>query len=129
MDDILLHHRRNSAGNGASLAHATCDTTVYFIRAELTQILNIYGRLVAAGEWRDYAIDHLKDQAVFSIFRRASEVPHYRLIKEPALANLQGAWKILGTNGQTLKRGKELKALLRYFDRHLLKGVTPITPD
>ncbi len=123
MDDILLHHGRNLTGNSASPAHPKGDATVYFVRTELMQILNIYGRLVAAGEWRDYAIDHMKGQAVFSVFRRASEIPHYRVVKEPALANMQGAWRIVGANGQILKRGKEPKALLRYFDRHLLKAV------
>ncbi len=96
---------------------------VYFMRQELSQILNVYGRVVTAGRWRDYAIDHLKDQAVFSIFRRASEMPQYRIIKEPSLAQQQGAWRILGANGQTLKRGKRLDHLLRYFDRHHLKSV------
>lgn len=97
---------------------------VYFLRPELMQILNVYGRMVAGGEWCDYAIDHRKDQAVFSVFRRASEMPLYRIIKEPALASQQGAWRILGMNGQVLKRGKQLEQLLRYFDRHLLKAVT-----
>ncbi len=124
MDDILSHQRINLAGTDSSYPGRSRDTTVYFVRSELTQILNIYGRLVAAGEWRDYAIDHLKGRAVFSVFRRASEMPHYRIIKEPALANQQGAWKIVGANGQTLKRGKQLDQLLRYFDRHMLKAVT-----
>lgn len=124
MDDILSHHGGNLAGNSASTAQPKRDATVYFVRPELMQILNIYGRLVAAGEWRDYAIDHMKGQAVFSVFRRASEIPHYRIIKEPALANLQGAWRIVGANGQILKRGREPKTLLRYFDRLLLKAVT-----
>lgn len=124
MDDILTHFGGDSANAGKDPAHSSAGVAVYFIRPELMSILNVYGRLVSAGEWRDYAIDHLKDRAVFSIFRRTSEMPHYRIIKEPALANQQGAWKILGANGQTLKRGKELKNLLRYFDRLLLKAVT-----
>ncbi len=124
MDDILSHQRINLIGADSGSAGRSRDTTVYFVRIELTQILNIYGRLVAAGEWRDYAIDHLKGQAVFSIFRRASEMPHYRIIKEPALANQQGAWKISGATGQTLKRGKQLDQLLRYFDRLMIKAVT-----
>ncbi|NVJ97304.1 MAG: DUF2794 domain-containing protein [Alphaproteobacteria bacterium] len=96
---------------------------VYFMRPELNQILNIYGRMVAAGEWRDYAIDHLKDEAIFSIFRRASEMPLYRIIKEPSLSNQQGAWRIMAMDGQILKRGKKLDQLLRYFDRQLVKAV------
>ncbi|WP_417450425.1 DUF2794 domain-containing protein [Kordiimonas sp.] len=99
------------------------DTTVYFNRLELTKILNIYGRMVAAGEWRDYAIDHLRDEAIFSIFRRASEMPLYRVIKEPALAKQQGMWRIMGMDGQILKRGKDLGQLLKYFDRQLVRAV------
>lgn len=106
-----------------SSKHSKAIPTVYFMRPELSQILNIYGRIVAAGQWRDYAIDHLTDQAIFSIFRRASEMPQYRIIKEPALANQQGAWRILGAGGQVLKRGRRLDQLLRYFDRHMLKAV------
>ncbi len=97
--------------------------TVYFIRPELNLILNIYGKMVAASEWHDYAIDHLDDMAIFSIHRRASEMPMYRVIKEPALANKQGMWRITGMNNQILKRGKDLKQLLSYFDRMLLKAV------
>ncbi len=97
--------------------------TVYFIRPELTKILNIYGRMVSAGKWHDYAIDHLDDIAIFSIFRRASEMPLYRILKEPALANKQGMWRITGVNNQILKRGKDLRLLLTYFDKQLLKAV------
>ena len=93
------------------------------MRPELNQILNVYGRMVAAGEWRDYAIDHLRDQAVFSIFRRASEMPLYRIIKEPALSQQQGAWRVIGMDGQVLKRGRRLDQLLRFFDRQLVKAV------
>ncbi|WP_262693096.1 DUF2794 domain-containing protein [Kordiimonas aquimaris] len=95
---------------------------VYFMRPELARILNVYGRLVSAGEWRDYAIDHLKDQAVFSIFRRASEMPVYRIIKEPARNTQQGMWRIVGMDGRILKRGHALDQLLRYFDRMMLKA-------
>ncbi|WP_262692967.1 DUF2794 domain-containing protein [Kordiimonas aestuarii] len=96
---------------------------VYFNRPELTKILNVYGRMVAAGEWRDYAIDHLRDEAMFSIFRRASEMPLYRIIKEPTLAKQQGMWRIMGMDGQILKRGKDLSQLLKYFDRQLVRVV------
>ena len=126
MDDISSQNIRmlspqDPPGDGPQ--NSVKQQIVYFMRQELSQILNVYGRVVSAGHWRDYAIDHLKDQAVFSIFRRASEMPHYRIIKEPALANQQGAWRIQGANGQTLKRGKRLDQLLRYFDRHHLKAV------
>ncbi len=89
---------------------------VVFDRTELQQILNIYGRKVAAGEWRDYALDFERDFACFSAFKRASEAPIYRIIKEPKLKTRQGAWRILGANGQTLKRGHSLTALLKLFD-------------
>lgn len=128
MDDISSHHsgdpfgtQTGSSQSSGSIYHTR---TVYFLRPELSKILDVYGRVVAAGAWCDYAIDHLKDQAVFSIFRRASDVPQYRIIKEPALANQQGAWRIVGAGGQILKRGKRLDQLLRYFDRHHLKAVT-----
>ena len=72
---------------------------------------------VAAGEWRDYAIDGLSDAAIFSVFRRASEAPAYRIEKRPALARRQGQWAIIGQGGLILKRGRELEPVLRFFDR------------
>lgn len=124
MDDISSKSIIHPAAHIAGPARQSPASAVYFMRPELTRILNVYGRLVAAGEWRDYAIDHQRERAVFSIFRRASEMPLYRIIKEPAMASQQGAWRILGMNGQVLKRGKHLDQLLRYFDRHMLKAVT-----
>jgi hypothetical protein len=90
---------------------------IFFDRAELNQLLGLYGRMVAAGHWRDYAIDGLKDAAVFSVFRRASEAPLYRIEKHPALARRQGAWVVLAHGGLVLKRGRELSQVLRLFDR------------
>lgn len=95
----------------------------YLHRTELNLILNIYGRMVAAGVWKDYAIDTLKDEAIFSIFKHAAEMPTYRIIKQPALAHKQGAWRITSMSGQVLKRGKELATLLRYFDKVALAVV------
>ena len=94
---------------------------VAFTRSELTRILGVYGYFVAAGDWRDYAIDCLSDAAVFSIFRRASEMPLYRIEKRPKLARKQGAFAIVSMSGAVLKRGKDLGSLLRYFDRQKLK--------
>lgn len=94
-----------------------------FDRRELNAILNIYGRMVAAGEWRDYAIDWLRDSAVFSIFRRASEMPLYRVEKHPRLRHKQGAYAVVGAGGQVLKRGHDLKQVLRVFDAKLIKAV------
>ena len=92
---------------------------VHFNRQELSQILRIYGRMVAAGLWRDYAIDMLKDQAVFSVFRRTSEVPLYRIEKNPKLARRQGAYQVIGAGGVILKRGHELGNVLTVFDKPL----------
>ncbi len=91
---------------------------VTFHRRELDAILRLYGRKVADGEWRDYAIDHLKDRAVFSVFRRASEVPLYRIEKNPKLARKQGAFCVMAASGMILKRGHELDQVLRVFDRN-----------
>ncbi|MCG8440990.1 MAG: DUF2794 domain-containing protein [Caulobacterales bacterium] len=98
---------------------------VWFHRRELNRILNLYGRMVAAGEWRDYAIDGLRDRAVFSVYRRASEHPLYTIEKHPALARRQGAYAVVATGGQILKRGRDLAQVLRVFDRKLLKLVAP----
>lgn len=92
-----------------------------FTRPELTRILSVYGQFVAAGDWRDYAIDHLRDAAVFSIYRRASEVPLYRIEKRPKLAGKQGAWAVVSMTGAILKRGHELAAVLRVFDKQRLR--------
>lgn len=90
---------------------------VFFERKELDAILNIYGQMVAAGEWRDYAINMHKDRTVFSIFRRAAEMPVYRVEKQPALANKQGAYSIHSAEGVVLKRGRDLKTVLGFFDK------------
>ena len=92
---------------------------VRFDRRELDQILRIYSLMVGAGEWRDYAIDHLKDRAVFSVFRRASEVPLYRIEKTPKLARRQGAFSVVAASGMVLKRGHELANVLKVFDKPL----------
>jgi hypothetical protein len=92
---------------------------VTFNRHELHRILDLYGRKVAAGEWRDYAIDFLKDRAVFSVFRRASEVPLYRIEKNPKLARRQGAYSVISATGLIVRRGHELDRVLRSIDRSL----------
>ena len=96
---------------------------VFFDRAELSQILRLYGRMVAAGEWRDYAIDGLKESAVFSVFRRTAENPLYRIEKRPALARRQGAWAVIGQHGVVLRRGQELDQVLKFFDTRRFKVV------
>ncbi len=96
---------------------------VAFNRIELNAILRVYGQMVAAGEWRDYAIDHLDDRAVFSIFRRTAEIPLYRVEKNPKLANRQGAYSVIAASGLILKRGKELCNVLKIFDKKRFKIV------
>ncbi|PLW76499.1 DUF2794 domain-containing protein [Cohaesibacter celericrescens] len=86
-------------------------------------ILNIYGRMVAKGEWRDYAIDALKDRAVFSIFRRTGEMPIYRIEKDPKLARKQGAYSLLSQQGLILKRGQDLNTIIKLLNQKLLKIV------
>lgn len=90
---------------------------VSFDRHELREIFNLYGRRVAEGEWRDYAIDFRPDKAVFSIYRRASEVPLYRVEKDPGLARRQGAYAVVASTGLVLKRGPELGRVLQALDR------------
>ncbi|SMC88989.1 DUF2794 domain-containing protein [Rhizobium sp. RU36D] len=92
---------------------------VTFHRRELDAILWIYGRMVGEGEWRDYAIDHLKDRAVFSVFKRSGEMPLYRIEKNPKLAAKQGAFSVINTAGMILKRGHDLKQVLKVFDKTL----------
>lgn len=98
---------------------AKAPASVMFNRGELRQILNLYGRMVAAGEWRDYAIDALKDRAVFSVFRRSSEVPIYRIEKDPRLARKQGLYSVVSATGLILRRGHDLDRVLLAIDRKL----------
>jgi hypothetical protein len=92
---------------------------VTFNRRELDRILRLYGRMVAAGEWRDYAVDFLKDRAVFSVFRRSSEVPIYRIEKDPRLERRQGAYSVISATGLIMRRGHELDRVLRVLDKEL----------
>jgi hypothetical protein len=111
-DDIVRIVTSNNAPPSASQPAQIC-----FNRRELDMILNVYGRMVAEGEWRDYAIDLLKDRAVFSVFRRTAEVPLYMIEKDPKMARRQGAYKVVAASGQILKRGHDLKQVLKVFDK------------
>ncbi|MDT2020499.1 DUF2794 domain-containing protein [Methylocella sp. CPCC 101449] len=104
----------NSSGSRAAVP-----TVVSFNRHELREIMNLYGRMVAAGEWRDYAMDFTTDKAVFSIFRRTSEMPLYRIEKDPKLARKQGAYSVVAPMGQILRRGHELAKVISVIDRKL----------
>jgi hypothetical protein len=106
-----------SRGAERSVAAVPLQTRVTFNRLELNRILNVYGRMVSDGEWRDYAIDFLKDRAVFSVFRRSSEVPIYRIEKNPKLARRQGAYSIVSATGLIVRRGPELDRVLRALDK------------
>jgi hypothetical protein len=92
-----------------------------FERQELSRIMDLYGRMVAAGHWRDYAIDFHKEAAIFSVFRRTAERPEYRIEKRPALRHRQGMWTLIGEAGVVLKRGHELSGILAPVERKLVK--------
>ena len=94
-----------------------------FDRAELTRILDLYGRMVSAGHWRDYAIELGRDAAVFAAFRRAAERPEFRIEKRPALRGKQGMWALVGEHGAVVKRGHELGPVLAPVERRLMKLV------
>ncbi|MCG6882265.1 MAG: DUF2794 domain-containing protein [Silicimonas sp.] len=99
------------------------DEKVAFDRKELGAILALYGRMVASGEWRDYGMSFLKDVAVFSIFRRTAEQPVYRIEKRPRLRDKQGMYAVIGMDGRILKRGHDLRTVLRVLERKLIRTV------
>jgi len=104
---------------GGTISPVAPSNRVTFDRRELNRILGLYGRMVAAGEWRDYAIDFLKDRAVFSVFRRSSEVPIYRIEKNLRNARRQGAYSVVSATGLIVRRGHELDRVLRVLDQKL----------
>jgi hypothetical protein len=97
--------------------------TVAFHRTELSVILSLYGRFVAAGEWRDYGISSLREVAVFSVFRRTAEQPMYRIEKRPKMAARQGMYAVIGMDGRVLRRGQDLRTVLRVLERKLIRAV------
>lgn len=112
-----------NTGPGPGQPHRTVNEVTSFHRRELSLILAVYGKMLAAGVARDYAIDQLKDIAVFSIFRRTSEAPLFRIEKRPKDANRQGAWSVVSPVGGTLKRGRDLAQVLKVFDSKLIRAV------
>ena len=135
MDDQKHPASEKSAANSAHLRlvspqpQAVAPTppvppVVSFDRHELSTILNLYGRKVAAGEWRDYAIDFDKTRAVFSIYRRTSEVPLYRIEKDPRLARKQGAYAVVAAGGLVMKRGSDLARVIAVLEKsvRLVRG-------
>jgi hypothetical protein len=129
MSDLETDEDNRAAGRGgnrgifsipsAAKQNQPVPDIVSFDRLELREILNLYGRKVAEGEWRDYAIDFTAQEAVFSIFRRACEYPLYRIFKNPRLARKQGAFSVVSATGLVLKRGHELKNVIRVLDKKL----------
>lgn len=107
--------------NVTAFPRPTTAESIHFHRLELGLIVGLYGRFVAAGEWRDYGISALKDVAVFSIFRRAAEHPIYRIEKRPKMALRQGQYAVIGMDGRILKRGSDLKSVLQVLERKLIK--------
>ena len=105
---------------GVSFPPAAAEVTA-FDRGELGVILSLYGRMVAAGEWRDYAMSFLSDAAVFSVFRRAAETPIYRIEKRPRLRQAQGQYAVIGLDGRILRRGHDLRTVLRVLERKLIR--------
>jgi hypothetical protein len=118
-DGEIAEPQRGGSGPGLApvVPFPAAPNRITFNRDELRTILDLYGRKVAEGEWRDYAIDFTRDKAIFSIFRRSSEVPLYRIEKDPKLARRQGAYAILSQTGLILKRGHELDRVLRILDK------------
>lgn len=105
----------------SSSAHQRPPSQVAFQRPELSLIMSVYGHMVSNGDWKDYGMSFLKDRAVFAVYRKASEYPLYRIEKTPALRNKQGQYSVIAPGGLILKRGHDLKAVLRVFDKQRFK--------
>lgn len=118
-DSEIAETRRGAATAQVVPFPAAAQSQVSFDRDELREILNVYGRKVAAGEWRDYAIDFSRDRAVFSVFHRTAEMPLYRIVKDPRLARRQGAYSVVAGSGTVLKRGHELPRVLKVLEKEL----------
>lgn len=124
-DQPELQHANSQTREGSTVVdlreykRAKDPLPVTFHRRELDAILRIYGRMVGEGEWRDYAIDHMREKAVFSVFKRSGEMPLFRIEKNPKLAAKQGAYCVINTDGRILKRGHELPQVLKVFDKAL----------
>ncbi len=112
----------NSTAGGSFVAKGASEQVV-FDRRELGVIMGLYGRMVAAGDWRDYGMSFLRDLAVFSVFRRTAEHPLYRIEKRPKLRLRQGQYAVIGMDGRVLKRGDDLRTVLRVLERKLIRAV------
>jgi Protein of unknown function (DUF2794) len=114
----------SSAAPAQPQSAPTAPQVVAFDRFELREILNLYGRKVAEGEWRDYAMDFTPQRAVFSIYRRTSEYPLYKIEKDPKLVRKQGAYSVVASNGQILRRGHELARVISVLEKKVKLVVT-----
>ena len=122
-EPIAFHRAVLSLGGEARSLDEKLVLLTRFDRSELNRILTLYGRMVSAGEWRDYALDFLEEVAVFSIFRRSSELPLFRVEKRPKLKARQGQYAVVAASGLVLRRGHELAQVLKIFDKKLLKAL------
>ena len=119
----VIPFRRNDTREATASSHSPTNQSkrtpppATFDRRELNAILDLYGRKVAEGEWRDYAIDMGREKATFSIFRRTSEIPLLRIEKTPKLARKQGAYSVIAATGHILKRGHDLRVVLRVLEK------------
>jgi len=110
-------------GNVHPFPEASAAAQTGFSRSELNRIVDLYGRMVAAGMWKDYAIEFGRDHAAFWAFRRSAERPEYKIEKRPSLRSRQGMWALVGEHGAVLRRGHELGPVLAPIERRLLKLV------
>ena len=117
----ITHSQKQNPSNSRHKIRSKAPNQVAFDRRELSELLRVYGHRVSQGEWRDYAMDFQKDRAIFSIFKRASEMPIYRIEKDPKLARKQGAYAVVNASGMVLKRGHELRQVLKVLEprKHL----------
>ena len=122
-EPIAFHRARLQSADGARTFQPAAVTETRFDRTELNRILTVYGRMVAAGEWRDYALDFLEEVAVFSIFRHSSEMPLFRVEKRPRLRARQGQYAVIAAGGLVLRRGHDLAQVMKVFDKKLLKAL------
>ena len=111
------HYWGTGAESSPSRPPDARESSIRFDRLELKRILNTYGRMVMAGEWRDYAIDFRPDAAVFSVFRRTAESPLYSIEKRPRMMDRQGQYSVVAAGGQVLARGHDLAVVLRVLER------------
>ncbi|GLQ07971.1 DUF2794 domain-containing protein [Sneathiella chinensis] len=123
MSEVVSFDEHVSARSVQKARPGQTPLPVFFDRIELSQILQVYGQMVAKAEWRDYAIGHDRHSCVFAIYHRTTEKPVYRIAKEPKLANRQGAFSVLSQNGRILKRGKTLSQVLKVFDKKRLQSI------